>query len=242
VSRLAGPAAAILLAFAGASQAAPPPVTLKDGQTRWFVAGKLRPGQEIRCRVGGRTFTATFSKGKKTSGTVWFDTVGHGTIQIAGRGNGAAQVSCGSATVQPRYPTLPYVIGQNGVALIRGANRRSQLRRAFGPPTSRDRCVTTWGTIGLRATFAGKTCAAGDPLLTTATALGPKWSTLLGARIGDDLAEMLWLQPGAKKISTGRWRLASARHKKGRSTLYAVIGKDGKVAAFRYEYVVGSRS
>jgi hypothetical protein len=125
------------------------------------------------------------------------------------------------------------VIGQNGVALIRGVNHRSQLRRVFGPPTSRNRCATTWGTIGLRATFAGKTCAAGDPLLTNATALGPKWSTLLGARIGDELPEMLWLQPGAKKVSAGRWRLASARHKTGRSTLFALI-KDGRVAAFQY--------
>ena len=138
MSRFAGTATAILfVALCGAAEAARPVVSLSDGETRWFVAGVLKQGQTIRCVVGGHTFTTTFSKRSNTVGAVWVDTAGRGTIQISGRGDGAAQISCSRTPIKPRLPTLPYVIGQNGVALIRGVNHRSQLRRVFGPPRKR---------------------------------------------------------------------------------------------------------
>jgi hypothetical protein len=239
VSRIAGAAVVLLAALVcGTSLAAGPVVTLVDGQTRWFAGATLKAGQTIHCLVGGRTVKAIVPEDSKTLYKVWWDNATARNIQISRRAD-AAEVACGSAAgAGLRTPTLPYVVGQNGLGLIQGRNRRSQLLRKFGQPTSRQACTVTWGQAGFRATFVGRTCH-GDPYLASATITGSTWSTILGARVGDDLAEMRWLQPGAKQVSPGRWRLATARHRTWRSTLYATVGRDGRVATL--EYVSGPR-
>jgi hypothetical protein len=234
VSRVAGFAVLFFCAaVCGAALAAGPVITLTDGQTRWFVGSSLKAGQTIHCLVAGKTVQARVPSDSLTLNRVWWDDARARTIQISRRAD-AAEVACGSAAgAALRTPTLPYVVGQNGLGLIQGRNHRSQLLRVFGTPTSRQACTVTWGQIGLRATFSGGTCK-GDPTLASARITGLSWSTILGARVADELAEMRWLQPGAKQISPGRWRLAVATHKTWRSTLYATVGGDGRVATLEY--------
>src|SRR5262249_10560886 len=154
----------------------------------WFAAGQLHSGQRIRCFIGGHRFQTTMPRATATSGMVWFGKAGKGSIQISRRAGGEAQIECGNVSTAARVPVLPYVIGQNGVALIRGTNHRSQLRRVLGKPTSSKGCSTIWGRIGFRAAFAGS--CTNDPTLAKATVTSTRWSTLLGTHVGDELAKM----------------------------------------------------
>ena len=102
------------------------------------------------------------------------------------------------------------MIGQNGLAAIRGPNRLSALERIYGSPgvTSSNPCRATWRAIRLVATFAGNSCTA-DSVLAGAVVEGSRWHSLSGAQVGESLAKMLWDAQSAKPLSHGRWLLAS---------------------------------
>jgi hypothetical protein len=89
-----------------------------------------------------------------------------------------------------------------------------------------------WRGIGLVATFAGRSCAAADPL-TSATASGPKWSSLNGVRVGDSVAAMRYRDTAAKLLSRtrgrGLWLLGGMGKRLPR--LVAVVDARGRVAA-----------
>jgi hypothetical protein len=223
-------AAAALAGGARADAGAPP--TLRDGQTRWFVAGQLRPGKTVRCVSGN---DAVEGKVPLVGGAGVYDRTGLG-LSIERR-PAAVQVECGSATTSaPRRPTPPYEIGQNGVGLIRGPNTLAALRRLYGPESSLShgaRCVATWRTIGLRADFATRSCAGGA---VSALVTGSAWSSLDGTRVGDSVPHMRWLQADARLVATrggtSSWLLSKA-HPPRRSQLVALTA-NGAVASLRF--------
>jgi hypothetical protein len=83
--------------------------------------------------------------------------------------------------------------------------------RVFGSPTSRvsralKGCYVTWGRIGIRARYGG-TCRS--PLfLMTASVTARGWQTRRGLRIGDRVARVRALYPGARgqPLATGGLR------------------------------------
>jgi hypothetical protein len=217
------------------------PVTLRDGQTRWFLDGQLRPGDAVRC-VSGKTVVAAKVPQVPAGGVDYSQISTYGrrglALDVERRSNGAVQARCGAATESaPRRPAPPYVIGQNGVGLIRGPNTLAALRRVYGPEGSLRRgagCVAAWPAIGLRATFRVGACVGGA---VSALATGPRWSSLDGTHIGDPVPELRWRQPGTKLVSTqageSSWLLSKA-HAPRRSTLVALVRGGGSVAAFRF--------
>jgi hypothetical protein len=64
------------------------------------------------------------------SAGAFFWSAGGASLQIQRRATGATQIGCGkSNSAQLRRPRPPYVIGPNGLALIRGPNRLADLLR-----------------------------------------------------------------------------------------------------------------
>jgi hypothetical protein len=198
-----------------------PGITMRAGEVQWLLPGALHAGSVVRC-AGGR-FTVPASV---TSVDEW---TRHAALAIDVRANGAAELACGGRTAPPHAAKPPYVIGQTGLALIRGANRRSAVVRAFGAPTRAGRCTFAWRTLGLRAVFGGRGCT----LLRSASVSGDRWTSLTGVQVGDSLARMLWQVPGARRVSrsggSSTWLLAGAIA--SHSRLYAVVGGVGTVTA-----------
>jgi hypothetical protein len=199
-------------------------VVLQAGQVQWFVPGTLRPFEIVRCSIGGHV---VYARVPNRGAATWAWT-GHRQMSISRASNGAVEVACNSRLARPRIPTMPYVIGQNGVALIRGANHLSQLKRRYGRPTSRHAasgaCTVVWSRAGLRTTF---TSCTPNAVLMRAGVTSTRWSSLTGVHIGDPLARMLFQAPYSKRLSTGRWRLALSH---GHS-LVALIA-NGRVVRF----------
>jgi hypothetical protein len=167
---------------------------------------------------------------------------GQRSVTIQRHPNGATQITCGAAGLSQGLPnrgTLPYVIGQNGLALIRGPNHLAALERIFGQPaavragTGSTHCSATWRKIALSATFAGRACT-GNSVLLAATVSGSAWSSLTTVQIGDSVAQMSWEDPTAKAVSTRNgqttWQLASggASHN---AKLLAISGREGKITS-----------
>ena len=222
-------------------------VVLREGQTRWFFDGGVRVGQTIRCvagsaevaaevpevEPGASTFTSAFTK--TTSGKAL-------SVQIERQPSGATRIACGPQNSPQRRPaTLPYVIGPNGVGLIRGPNRLDRLTHLFGAPSSLrtghvpgGRCTARWRAIGLVVTFGRAACDR-DAVLVRALVSGKAWSSLNGTHVGDHLAQMRWQQPGAKVLSSTRgssvWLLGSARPPR-RSSLFATVSSNGRISSF----------
>jgi hypothetical protein len=223
------------LAAAGGAAAARPVVSLADGQIRFFAPGTLHTGDLVRCDTLDVKIPAPTHAG--TSGADFAWTRGGASVQIARQPDGATEIACGTMLASPIHrPTMPYVIGQNGLGLIRGPNRLARLEQLFGAaPTLQSgatSCTAAWSSIGLRATFAGSRCTSGSTLK-SATVRGAKWSSLNGVRIGETAGEMRWQFPDTKRVSSahGRtvWLLSTAIA--SRSQLFAVTGPAGTVTS-----------
>jgi hypothetical protein len=197
-------------------------VVLHAGQVQWFLPGTLRPSQVVRCSVAGRVVSARVPN----IGSADWGWTGHVRMSMSRASNGAVEVACNTKLAQRRRPTMPYVIGQNGVALIRGTNRLAHLKQRYGRPTrvhkSGATCTVVWGRTGLWAAFTS--CSADAPLL-HATATSTRWSSLGGIHVGEPLPRMLFEAPYAKRLSANHWRLAFSH---GHS-LVAVLGAGGRV-------------
>jgi len=179
-------------------------VVLQAGQVQWFLPGALHPSEVVRCSIAGRV---VYARVPNRGAATWAWT-GHAQMSISRATNGAVEVACNAHLARPRIPRMPYVIGQNGVALIRGVNHLGQLKRRYGRPSSTRRksgCTVVWPRAGLWATFTS--CKA-NAVLVHATATSTRWSSLTGVYIGDRLARMLFEAPYAKRLGANRWRLA----------------------------------
>jgi hypothetical protein len=158
------------------------------------------------------------------------------TVEIERRATGAVQISCGSAPAH-RRPRLPYVVGQNGLSLIRGPNVLRSLEQRLGVPsslrTTAAGCRALWPKLRLEATLTR--CVLDAPVR-GAVIRGLPWSTLDGTRVGDPLPRMRWQQPDARLVSTGRgesvWLLTKS-HAPRSSRLYATV-RSGRVAALTF--------
>jgi hypothetical protein len=218
------------LAFVVLAAAGTPALSLANGQARWFAPGQLRTGALVRCIAGGHTAQAPVpappARDAVDDGVDW---TAHGVqLRIARRWTGATEVACGDADVAPHRAQPPYVIGQNGLALIRGKINLAALTGRFGQPLLRTRggsCRADWPALGLVAVLGG-TCDRGGPLH-TATVTDPRWTSLLGVRVGDALARMRWEVPGAKRAGVHRWQLSKAVASNAR--LFATTGRAGRV-------------
>ena len=192
------------------TSAAPPPVVVQGPQRHWFAPGALLAGGHVRCRSDGRTIVVTMpahSAGAQHGA----DGFGGGIqASVEARPNGAAEVDCDTTGAAPARANPPYVIGPNGLALLRGANTLARLRSVYGPgiTTHTRPCRLRWRAIGLSATFAS--CAA-DAALVAATVTSPRWTTLNGVRVGQSLGRMLWQDQGAKRLTAQRWALGGTR-------------------------------
>jgi hypothetical protein len=235
----------LLVGVVAGSVALQPALSLVEGQTRWFMPNQLQTGELIGCVVNGREVEAKVpAASPRGSSGADLTFRGATAISIQRRSTGATQITCGAASTGgavPRRGTLPYVIGQNGLGLIRGPNSFSALERMFGQPStihvgglSNAHCSATWHTIGLTAVCVGRQCSGRDALL-TATVRGSAWSSLTGVHIGDPIAEVAWEDPTAKLVSNANgktsWQLASggASHN---AKLLAVGGDSGRVVSF----------
>ena len=159
-------------------------------------------------------------------------------MQIARRADGATEIACGTMLASPIHrASMPYVIGQNGLGLIRGPNRLDRLERLFGAASilhsGAASCSAAWNAIGLWRRY-GSRCTSSSTLR-TAVASGSKWSSLNGVRIGETTAEMRWQFPGTKRVSSARghtvWLLSTAIA--SRSQLFAVTGPAGTVTSLK---------
>jgi hypothetical protein len=198
-------------------------VVLQAGQVHWFLPGTLQVGQAVGCSIAGRVVSARVP----TAGSDLWTWKGNASMSMSRATSGAVEVACNTQLAPPRRPTMPYVIGKNGVALIRGANRRSRLEKLYGRPTtahaSAGACTVAWRRAALQATFT--TCAA-NAVLVRARAGSSRWSSITGVYVGDPLARVLFEAPYAKRLSATRWRLALSH---GHS-LVAALGAGGRVA------------
>lgn len=232
-------ALAALIAVDGGAAAIRPAVSLSSGQIRWFLPGALHTGDIVRCVVRGQAIRLKIPAPTGASGADFAWKRGGAAVQIARQANGATEIACGTMLASPiRRPTMPYVIGQNGLGLVRGPNRLDRLEQLFGAASTlhsgATSCSAAWSSIGLRATFAGSRCTSGSTLR-SATVRGAKWSSLNGVRIGETAAEMRWQFPGTKRISSARgrtvWLLSTATA--SHSQLFAVTGTAGTVTSLR---------
>ncbi|HEY3541672.1 MAG TPA: hypothetical protein VGK79_03935 [Gaiellaceae bacterium] len=211
--------------------AAPPPVVVHGPQHRWFAPGALAAGARVRCRSHGRTIVLTVPA-RKTGVLRAADGLGGGIqASVEVRPNGAVEIDCDLTGAPPVRATLPYVIGRNGLALLRGTNTLARLRAEYGPGTTmRTRpCRVRWRTIGLSATFGS--CAP-NAQLAAATVTSRRWTTLNGVRIGDSVARLLWQDQGAARITERTWALGG---RSARPRLLARLDRAGRVAEFVVE-------
>lgn len=197
---------------------------LHNGQTKWFLPNELHVGDTVRCVVGGGHIDAKVKSPSSGYDMVW--TKGR-EVQIARKSNGSTQVTCGTVSPPPfRRPNMPYIIGQNGLALIRGTNTLAVLERKYGKPTGAQpgagNCVVAWTRLGIQAVFRGNRCTSAS-VLARVEVSGLRWSALTGAHVGDSVARLVWETPAAKQLSPTQWKIATR--------LVAVISR-GKVAGF----------
>jgi len=205
--------------------AAPPPIVVQGPQRHWFAPGALLAGGHVRCRSHGRTIVLTVPA-RSAGASKGADGFGGGIqASVEVRPNGAAEVDCDTTGAAPVRATPPYLIGRNGLALLRGANTLARLRAVYGPgvQTPAQPCRVRWRAVGLSATFAS--CAP-DAALVAATVTSPRWTTLNGVRVGQSLGRMLWQDPGAKRLTAQRWALGG---RSARPRLLARLDRTGSV-------------
>jgi hypothetical protein len=200
-------------------------IVLHGGQTRFFLPGALRPGEKVTCTAKGHATVGDVPS--RTTGMDSF-TVRGPQLDIDRRANGAIMIACGKAkAIFPPTRTMPYVIGQNGLALIRGANTLSRLEQIYGKPSETKPCRAMWKGIGLEVTFSGRSC----DVLDGANVTGSQWSSLSGVHIGDSVAKMVWLTQTRSHPALGHvWVIG--RGTQYRSELVAWVGSKGTVDRF----------
>jgi hypothetical protein len=220
----------VALAAAALLATAPTP-TLHSGEREWFVPGRLPVGAQVVCKAGGHAMTLTVPTptSARDAGSGFFVGGGIGA-SIASRPNGAVEVDCNVSEAPRNRITMPWVVGRNGLGLIRGANTLARVRKLYGFGIAhRDaaRCRVSWPAQGLVGTFAS--CASSS-LLVRAAVAGARWSSLNGVRIGDSLARMLWQDQGAFRLTAGAWALGGVGRKHS-PRLLAYVSRLGVVTA-----------
>jgi hypothetical protein len=182
-------------------------VVLQAGQVQWFLPGVLQPGQKVLCSIVPNVFAGRVP----TTGGADFAWTGGAQMSIQRASNGSVEAACNTQLAGIRPSTMPYVIGQNGVALIRGTNHLAQLEQRYGRPTSTHAssgaCKVVWQRAGLQTTF---TSCSSRAVLVRATVTSSRWGSLTGVQIGDSLARVLFEAPYARRLGASRWRLASS--------------------------------
>jgi hypothetical protein len=200
-------------------------LVLHGGQTRYFLPGELRSGETVLCVSSGRTVHATVPA--RAVGTdAW--TKGGPSLEIDRRANGSVKVFCG--TPEPSGPptsAMPYVIGPNGLALIRGANTLSKLEKIYGKPSETRPCGASWSSIGLDVAFSLPKCT----VLRATTVRGSRWASLSGVRVGDSVAKMIWTTQTRSRPVGGRVYVIG-RGTQYRAELVAFTTPNGAVAGF----------
>lgn len=200
-------------------------IVLHGGQTRFFLPGALRSGEKVTC----------IAKGHATVGDVPSRATGTDSLTVNGpqldidrRANGAIMIGCGKTkAIFPPTRTMPYIIGQNGLAIIQGANTLSRLEQIYGRPSETKPCAAMWRDIGLEVTFFGRPCT----VLDGANVTGSRWSSLSGVHIGDSVAKMVWLTQTRSHPALGHvWVIG--RGAQYRSSLIAWVGSTGTVDRF----------
>ncbi len=200
-------------------------IVLHGGQTRFFLPGALRPGEKIRCTAKGHATVGDVPS--RATGTDAF-TIRGPQLDIDRRANGAIMIACGKTkAIFPPTNTIPYIIGQNGLARIRGANTLSRLEEIYGKPSETKPCRALWKDIGLEVTFSGPSCN----VLDGASVTGSRWSSLSGVHIGDSVAKMVWLTQTRGHPALGHVWVIS-RGAQYRSELVAWIDSKGTVVRF----------
>jgi hypothetical protein len=200
-------------------------LVLHGGQIRYFLPGELRSGETVQCVASGHAVHATVPARAVATDT-W--TKGGPSLQIDRRANGAVKVFCGTPTpARPPRSTLPYVIGPNGLALIRGANTLSKLEQIYGKPGKTRPCGASWSSIGLDVAFSFPKCT----ILRTATVRGPRWASLSGVHVGDSVAKMVWTTQTRSHPVGGRIYVIGTGAQY-RAELVAFTGSNGAVAGF----------
>jgi hypothetical protein len=159
-----------------------------------------------------------------------FFTGGSIGASIASRPNGAVEVDCNVSEAPPNRMTVPYVVGRNGLGLIRGPNTLARVRKLYGfGIVHRDAgvCRVSWPAQSLVGTFAS--CATSSVLI-RATVADARWSSLNGVHIGDSLARMLWQDQGAFRSTADAWVLGGVGRKHP-PRLLAYLSRLGTVTA-----------
>jgi hypothetical protein len=135
-----------------------------------------------------------------------------------------------------------------GALKTSGSPTLTRAIRAFGTPSrtrlsGREVCVVDWNALRLRANFvnlgatpAGRTtCTAGVGKLQTATIRGTSFRTQRGLKVGDSIARLRELHPGAR-LRERSWWLASAPNRFGdageRIAIVRANTRAGKVVNF----------
>lgn len=195
-------------------------VVLHGGQTRYFLPGAVPAGENVRCIAYGHELDANVPA-RTSSVDYW--TKGGPTFQIDRRDNGAIEIVCGrSAPAGPPTSPMPYVIGPNGLALIRGANTLTKLEQVYGKPSDTKPCRAAWKDIGLEVTFSGRSCNVLDGAAVT----GSRWRSINGVHVGDSIAKAVWLTQTRSHPALGHvWVIG--RGTQYRSTLVAWVGSKG---------------
>ena len=214
------------------TSAAPPPVVVRGPARHWFAPGALIAGKRVVCRSQGRTVALTVPKPSR--GTMQgVDGWAGGGIQasVEVRPNGAAEIACDTPGAAPVRATQPYVIGRNGLALLRGTNTLARLRSVYGQGvrTTQEPCRVRWRAIGLAATF--RTCAPAAALV-AATVTSSRWTTLNGVRVGDSIARVLWQDQSAARLTRQSLALGG---RSARPRLLARLDGAGRVSALVVE-------
>ncbi|HLY94176.1 MAG TPA: hypothetical protein VKP14_04955 [Gaiellaceae bacterium] len=195
-------------------------VPVPVGHTEWFMPGVVHAGDVVACGPS-RVSVPTLKNGE--TDWLWAKNKPQVSVDVA---HGAVAIACGTLIPAFRSSTMPYVIGQNGLALIRGPNTLGALERVYGKPTGAQpgagMCVVSWVPIGLHAIFRGNRCASAS-VLGNATVSGSRWSALAGVHVGDSVARLVWEVAAAKQLSPLHWKIATR--------LVAVVS-NGKVTGF----------
>ncbi|MGZ4335607.1 MAG: hypothetical protein ACXVRJ_15220 [Gaiellaceae bacterium] len=199
-------------------------VVLQGGQIRYFLPGRLTGGDRIRCVVGKET---TIAAVPYAATSIDEYSLGGPRLEISRRPNGAVRLACDAKPFSPPKITKPYVIGPNGLALIRGSNTLSKLERIYGNPSETRPCGAVWKDIGLEVTFSGPSCT----VLDGANVTGSRWSSLSGVHIGDSVAKMVWLTQTRSRPALGHVWVIGRGSQYG-SELIAWVGSTGTVDRF----------
>jgi hypothetical protein len=101
------------------------------------------------------------------------------------------------------------VVRDKSIGGVRVGSKLARARSAFGRPNTtrrvgRDECRAVWARIGLTLAFvdlSGRSpCRVGGLLV--ATAKSARWRTDRGLRVGDPVARIRALYPGARHFAT----------------------------------------